>query len=27
MVKRIDGELQTVSLDTPTDIEAFAKGL
>jgi [acyl-carrier-protein] S-malonyltransferase len=27
MVKRIDRELQTVSLDTPADIEAFAKGL
>ncbi|HLY05801.1 MAG TPA: ACP S-malonyltransferase [Rhizomicrobium sp.] len=27
MVKRIDPELQTVSLDTPLDIEAFAKVL
>jgi [acyl-carrier-protein] S-malonyltransferase len=27
MVKRIDKELQTVTLDTPTDIEAFAKTL
>ncbi|MGH6878918.1 MAG: ACP S-malonyltransferase [Rhizomicrobium sp.] len=27
MVKRIDGELATVSLDTPADIEAFAKTL
>jgi [acyl-carrier-protein] S-malonyltransferase len=27
MVKRIDGELQTVSLNVPADIEAFAKGL
>jgi [acyl-carrier-protein] S-malonyltransferase len=27
MVKRIDGELQTVSLNTPADIEAFAKTL
>jgi [acyl-carrier-protein] S-malonyltransferase len=27
MVKRIDKELQTVSLDTPAEIEAFAKGL
>jgi [acyl-carrier-protein] S-malonyltransferase len=27
MIKRIDPELQTVSLDTPQDIEAFAKTL
>jgi [acyl-carrier-protein] S-malonyltransferase len=27
MVKRIDPELQTVSLNTPADIEAFAKVL
>ena len=27
MVKRIDKELATISLDTPADIEAFAKGL
>jgi [acyl-carrier-protein] S-malonyltransferase len=27
MVKRIDGELQTVSLNTPADIETFAKAL
>ncbi len=27
MVKRIDKELQTVTLDTPADIEAFAKTL
>ena len=27
MVKRIDRELQTISLDTPADIEAFAKAL
>jgi len=27
MVKRIDPELQTVSLDTPQDIEAFARAL
>jgi [acyl-carrier-protein] S-malonyltransferase len=27
MVKRIDKELQTVSLDTPEDLEAFGKGL
>ena len=27
MVKRIDKELQTVTLDTPADIEAFAKAL
>jgi len=27
MVKRIDRDLQTVTLDTPADIEAFAKGL
>ena len=27
MVKRIDKELLTISLDTPADIEAFAKGL
>jgi [acyl-carrier-protein] S-malonyltransferase len=27
MVKRIDKELETVSLDTPADIEAFAKTL
>ncbi|HEY4274566.1 MAG TPA: ACP S-malonyltransferase [Rhizomicrobium sp.] len=27
MVKRIDKELQTVTLDTPEEIEAFAKGL
>lgn len=27
MVKRIDKELQTISLDTPADIEAFAKTL
>ena len=27
MVKRIDRELQTVTLDTPSDIEAFAKTL
>ncbi|MDE2184035.1 MAG: ACP S-malonyltransferase [Alphaproteobacteria bacterium] len=27
MVKRIDKELATVSLDSPADIEAFAKGL
>jgi [acyl-carrier-protein] S-malonyltransferase len=27
MVKRIDKELQTVTLDTPADIEAFAKVL
>jgi [acyl-carrier-protein] S-malonyltransferase len=26
MVKRIDKELQTITLDTPADIEAFAKG-
>jgi [acyl-carrier-protein] S-malonyltransferase len=27
MVKRIDKELQTITLDTPAEIEAFAKGL
>jgi [acyl-carrier-protein] S-malonyltransferase len=27
MVKRIDKDLQTVSLDTPEDLEAFGKGL
>jgi [acyl-carrier-protein] S-malonyltransferase len=27
MVKRIDKELQTVTLDTPQEIEVFAKGL
>jgi [acyl-carrier-protein] S-malonyltransferase len=27
MVKRIDRDLQTVSLDTPADIETFAKAL
>ncbi|HUO92782.1 MAG TPA: ACP S-malonyltransferase [Rhizomicrobium sp.] len=27
MVKRIDKELQTIALDTPADIEAFAKSL
>ena len=27
MVKRIDKDLQTVTLDTPADIEAFAKSL
>ena len=27
MVKRIDKELQTVTLDAPADLEAFAKGL
>jgi [acyl-carrier-protein] S-malonyltransferase len=27
MVKRIDKELQTVTLDTPADLEAFAKAL
>jgi len=27
MVKRIDRDLQTVTLDTPADIEAFAKTL
>jgi [acyl-carrier-protein] S-malonyltransferase len=27
MIKRIDKELQTVTLDSPTDIEAFAKSL
>ena len=27
MIKRIDKELQTVTLDTPADIEAFAKTL
>jgi [acyl-carrier-protein] S-malonyltransferase len=27
LVKRIDPELQTVSLDTPQDIEAFARTL
>jgi [acyl-carrier-protein] S-malonyltransferase len=27
MVKRIDKDLQTVTLDTPADIEAFVKGL
>jgi hypothetical protein len=27
MIKRIDKELQAVSLDAPADIEAFAKGL
>jgi len=27
MVKRTDKELQTVTLDTPADIEAFARGL
>ena len=27
MVKRTDKELQTITLDTPADIEAFAKGL
>src|SRR6185312_7668974 len=27
MVKRIDKELQTVTLDTPADIEAFARTL
>jgi [acyl-carrier-protein] S-malonyltransferase len=27
MVKRIDKELQTVTLDTPAEIEAFARGL
>jgi [acyl-carrier-protein] S-malonyltransferase len=27
MVKRIDKELQTIALDTPAEIEAFAKGL
>jgi [acyl-carrier-protein] S-malonyltransferase len=27
MVKRIDKDMQTVTLDTPADIEAFVKGL
>ena len=27
MVKRIDKDLQTMTLDTPTDIEAFARTL
>jgi len=27
MIKRIDKELQTVTLDTPQEIEVFAKGL
>ncbi len=27
MVKRIDKELQTLTLDTPEEIETFAKGL
>jgi len=27
MVKRIDRDLQTMTLDTPADIEAFAKTL
>ena len=27
MVKRIDKELQTVTLDAPADLEAFAKTL
>jgi [acyl-carrier-protein] S-malonyltransferase len=27
MVKRIDKELETVSLDSPADIEAFARTL
>jgi [acyl-carrier-protein] S-malonyltransferase len=27
MVKRIDKELETVTLDTPADIEAFARTL
>jgi [acyl-carrier-protein] S-malonyltransferase len=27
MVKRIDKDLATVTLDTPADVEAFAKGL
>ena len=27
MVKRIDKELETINLDSPTDIEAFAKTL
>jgi [acyl-carrier-protein] S-malonyltransferase len=27
MVKRIDKDLQTLTLDTPADIEAFAKTL
>jgi len=27
MVKRIDKDLQTISIDTPADIEAFGKGL
>jgi hypothetical protein len=27
MVKRIDKELETISLDSPADIEAFAKTL
>jgi [acyl-carrier-protein] S-malonyltransferase len=27
MIKRIDKDLQTVTLDTPTDIEAFARTL
>jgi [acyl-carrier-protein] S-malonyltransferase len=27
MVKRIDKELQSITLDTPAEIEAFAKGL
>ena len=27
MVKRIDKDLQTIALDTPADIEAFAKTL
>jgi [acyl-carrier-protein] S-malonyltransferase len=27
MVKRIDKELQTTTLDTPSDIETFAKTL
>ncbi|MBV9046389.1 MAG: malonyl CoA-acyl carrier protein transacylase, partial [Alphaproteobacteria bacterium] len=27
MIKRIDKDLATVTLDTPADIEAFAKSL
>jgi hypothetical protein len=27
MVKRIDKELETISLDSPADIEAFSKTL
>jgi [acyl-carrier-protein] S-malonyltransferase len=27
MVKRIDKELETINLDSPADIEAFAKTL